>query len=172
MQRFLRRALALTLISLAACGGVTEGDERQCNGSSGDNLLEGSYCEDVEMIFTEARVLKLESGSRSFLRIEYVRPLGTGLEKTLMVVFDANAVMIVPGEKFDFLDAGGSVTRILQSGPVGLTGELEGTNTVQLDTWTGELGSPVQGRVDLSFRNGRRLSGTFKATLQDALPSS
>lgn len=172
MQFILRTALMAAILGLCACGGASEGDELSCNGNGGDNLLEGSYCEDVEMIFTEARVLSLVSGARSFVRIEYVRPLGTGLEKTLMVVFDASAVMIVPGEKFNFLDAGGSVTRILQAGPVGLTGELEGTNTVQLDVWTGELDSPVEGRVDLAFKNGRRLSGEFKATLQDALPSS
>lgn len=170
MQRALRSlALACALVG-TACG--SDGDETRCNGGGGANTLEGSYCEDVEMLFAEARLLKLSSGDRDFLRIEYVRPLGTGLEKTLMVVFDTKAVTITEGEKINFLEAGGSVTRVLLNGPVTLTGELEGTNTVQLDTWTGEIGSPIKGRVDLSFKNGRRLSGTFEGTLQDALPSA
>ncbi len=170
MQRILRTSLLACATLLSACGG--DSSETKCNGGGGANTLEGSYCEDVEMLFTEARLLKLTSGDRAFLRIEYVRPLGTGLEKTLMVVFDTQAVTITPGEKIDFLQAGGSVTRVLLAGPVTLTTELEGTNTVQLDTWTGEIGSPIKGRVDLSFKNGRRLSGTFEGTLLDALPSA
>lgn len=171
MQRILRTSLLACAMTVAwGCGSDT--GENRCNGGGGANTLEGSYCEDVEMLFTEARMLTLTSGDRAFLRIEYVRPLGTGLEKTLMVVFDTQAATITPGEKIDFLQAGGSVTRVLLAGPVTLTTELEGTNTVQLDTWTGEIGSPIKGRVDLSFKNGRRLSGTFEGTLQDALPSA
>jgi len=168
------RALRLLLLSTVACGLAACGDsdgESRCNGGGGANQLEGSYCEDVEMLFTEVRLTQLESGPRSYLRIEYVRPIGTGLEKTLSVVFDTNAVMITEGEKIDLLAAGGSVTRVLTTGAVNLTDDLEGTNTVQLDTWTGALDSRVTGRVDLSFSSGRKLSGTFDGTLADAMPS-
>lgn len=165
-----RLSIILAAALLGACGG-SDGDEKRCNGGGGANQLEGSYCEDVEMLFTDVRVNLLESGPQSFLRIEYVRPLGTGLEKTLMVVFVVSDVMVVEGEKIPLLDFGGSVTRVLNTGSVNLTSELEASSTVQLDTWSGEIGSPVSGRVDLAFQNGRRLSGTFEATLTDAMPA-
>lgn len=169
MKRFMTITALAASATLLACGG--DGDDTRCNGGGGSNQLEGSYCEDVEMVFSEVRLSLLTSGPRAYLRIEYVRPIGTGLEKTLSVVFDTNAVTIEPGTKLDLLTAGGSVTRVLSEGIVTLTPELEGDNTVQLDTWTGEIGSRVSGQVDLAFSNGRRLSGTFDGTLVDAAPA-
>ena len=165
MRAWTRGALALT-VALAACGG--EDGEKTCNGSGGDNRLEGSYCEDVEMRFTEVRVLRQASGGSEFLRIEYVRPLGTGLEKTLTVLFDAGQLTITPGARLAFLTAGGSVRRVLLEGSVNLTSELDDTTAVTFDTYTGEVGTPVAGQVDLSFTNGRKLTAAFSATLQDA----
>jgi hypothetical protein len=164
------KALALAL-ALAACGGEDDG-ERLCNGAGGDNRLEGSYCEDVEMRFSEVRLLSQASGGAQFLRIEYVRPVGTGLEKTLAVLFDPGQLDVQLGQRLPFLTAGGSVRRVLLEGAVTLTPELEDTSAVTLDQYTGVVGDPMAGQVDLSFKNGRKLTAYFSGTLADAAPGT
>ena len=154
---------AALAFALAGCG---DDGETSCNGGGGDNRLEGSYCEQVEMVFTEARLRK----QGTFLLIEYVRPIGTGLEKTLIVTLDTDGLMIVPGERLDFLASGGTARRVLTDATVNLTPELDPTSTIQLDTWTGDVGSPIAGRVDLSFASGRKLSAVFSGTLVESTP--
>ena len=168
LQPVLMPTLFAGLLALVGCGG-SDG-EKQCNGSGGANTLTGSYCEDVEMRFSQVRLLRVDAGATAFLRIEYVRPLGTGLEKTLMVILDTGATSIETGTKIDLLGNGGSVTRLLVEGSINLTPELEAPTTVEFETYSGELGSSLKGQVDLSFSNGRKLTGTFEGILEDALP--
>ena len=160
-------AAALLAVVVAGCGG--EDGEKLCNGSGGANRIEGSYCEDVEMRFTETRLLlQASAGDSKYLFIEYVRPLGTGLEKTLLVGFNTSQLTITEGERISFLPASGTVRRVLTEGSVTLTSELDSTTSVTLDSYSGEVGTDMSGHVDLSFTSGRKLTGYFSGTLAES----
>ncbi len=165
MNNFLK---ILFVTTLSACGGEEEG---VCNGGSyAGGKLEGSYCEDVEMRFTELRTRLQSSGQQQFLAIEYVRPLGTGLEKTLSVVLQISSVTVTPGQPIDLLAAGGSVRRTLSEGVMNLTPEVENTSTLTLDVDQGEVNTAIKGRVNILFKTGRTLSGEFDGNLTATTP--
>ena len=165
--RYLAIAGAL-MVGTVACGG---GDEGECNGSSfGGGLLEGSYCSNTELKWTEVRTKLQVSGNRRFFSVEYVRPAGDSLEKTLVLLFDISRVVPNQNQAIEFLAASGSVRRItnvIQD----LTQELDRERSTLTFSapYSGELGSRVEGEFSLFFSStGRTLRGEFSSSLVDA----
>lgn len=152
--------------ALSGCG--DDGKERACGSGSGDNSLDGSYCEGIEMLFNEVRVRVQEAGRSRFLSVEYVRPMGEGLEKTLAILFDVSQIQVAPGVPIFFLESSGSVRRVLQAGIQTLTQELEPSSNLTLDVYSGEVGSRVEGSFAFRFTNGRTLLGSFSGRLEIA----
>ena len=168
LMQIVLRTLAVALLCAAGCG---DGDEGECNGSDfGGGSLEGSYCSGVELKWTEVRTKLQVSGPRTFFSVEYVRPAGDSLEKTLVLLFEISLVVPNQNERIRFLEASGSVRRIT-SAIQDLTSSLnrERSTLTFTEPYTGELGSRVVGEFALFFDDsGRTLSGTFSGTLVDA----
>ena len=163
------RVCTLALLAFAltvACGD----EDGECNGgAAGGGLLEGSYCSETELKWTEVRTFQQVAGTGTFFTVEYVRPAGDGLEKTLIVQFDVNRVVPNTNEQIRFLQAGGSVRRITNVAQ-DLTSQLDAERSVFTFTapYTGEIGSPVRGEFTLFFTtSGRNLRGEFEGTLVD-----
>jgi hypothetical protein len=166
-----RRAAAAILVLAFGCGGGGgDGDERHCNDGGDGNTLNGSYCEDVDMIFTQAKFLTVSTA----LRIEYVRPIGTGIEKTLQIILDGSRVVLEPNVDIQLLAAGAQIRRILVNAqaPLTLTGEVEASSTIRFSEYTGAIGSRIAGQFAILFKSGRTLSGEFEGTIEDAMPMS
>lgn len=163
-----RLAVALPLVLLAACGGKDEGEERRCNDGGSGSTLRGSYCEDVEMRYTDVKFLIVSDS----LRIEYVRPVGTGSEKTLQIILNGTEVVLEPNVDIKLLDSGAQVRRVIAESPapLTLTGEIESTSTLTFREYTGAIGSKVTGMFALLFKSGRTLSGDFEGVIEDARP--
>ena len=106
--------LAATLLALAmlplGCGESAQ-SEASCNGGGSPSSLEGSYCEGLEMIFTEVQIEILETDERKILTIEYVRPLGDAVEKTLQIIFDTTGVELTPNTALGLVDLDASLGR-------------------------------------------------------------
>jgi hypothetical protein len=158
-------ALAASFLC-AGCGG--DDGERECNDGEEANSLEGSYCEDTEMKYTQVRVLTVADA----LRIEYTRPIGTGAEKTLQIILSGGNVVFAPNTEINLIDAGAEVRRILAEAPapITLTQELEATSTLTLNEYNAAIGSKITGSFAMLFKSGRNLRGKFEATLEDAMP--
>lgn len=168
MKRFVSLAL---LILATACGGGDD-DVGACAGTKlGGNSLDGSYCEGLELLFTDVRIKVQESGDSKFLTIDYLLSSAdtTTPQKTLTILFEASAVMIEENKMIPILDAGGRVRRITRDMTLDLTNDLETTSQVTFSTYTGEVGSKTVGLFGFLFENGRTLDGTFEADLVDAL---
>lgn len=152
---------------LAACGGSDDG-LRHCNDGGSGSTLHGSYCEGIDMAFSEVAILTI-SGA---LRIEYVRPLGTGLEKTLQIIIDGSVINLEPNVEIELLAAGAQVRRVIAEAqaPQTLTGELEPSSSITFSQLTGEIGSPIAGEFAMLFKSGRTLGGEFAGTIEDARP--
>ncbi|MEL7368146.1 MAG: hypothetical protein AAFN74_04475 [Myxococcota bacterium] len=163
------RSIGLVLLmTAAACGGSNEG---QCNGSeAGGGLLEGSYCENVDITWTEVRTILQASGQNQFFRVEYVRPAGDALEKTLTLQFNVSRVVPNTNQRIQFLMASGSVrrvTNVIQD----FTSELDETRSTLTFTspFSEDIGSAVEGEFALFFTaSGRTLRGEFSGPLVDA----
>lgn len=156
---------------LGACGD-SDGEENQCNGGGSGNTLEGSYCEDVDMIFTEVGCLTVV-GSKA-LRIEYVRPIGTGSEKTLQIILSGDNVVLEANKEIKLTDVGAEVRRILAdaAAPIRLTDELEAQSSLTFGTYTSSIGQAMDGKFAMLFKSGRNLRGEFECTLKDATPGA
>ena len=160
---------ALAAASMAACGG---GEAGVCNGSElGGGILEGSYCSDLELRWTEVRT-ELRSG-RTFL-LEYIRPAGTGTEKALSLDFDITAVVPDVDARIQFLGASGQVRQVLslegEASSRTITNDLDPTMSTLTFTapFSSEIGAQVEGEFALFFTaTGRILSGRFNSTLID-----
>lgn len=162
--------LALAL-SGAACGdGGNSGDERECNDGNDSNSLKGSYCENTPMVYRDVKFLVVQ-GSKA-LRVEYVRTIGTGSEKTLQLIVPSDRVMLLPNTDIKLLDAGASVRRLLAEGVQDLTVEIQDSSNINFTDYTGTIGSHIAGKFALLFKNGRTLSGDFDGTIEDANPMS
>lgn len=157
----------LAVVALNGCG--SSGDEQSCGGSGGANELSGSYCEGLEVKFTEVQTL-LQSDT--FLRVEYIRPLGTGQEKTLQILFDTTKVNIELGAPISLVDVGATVRRVLTEGSQNLTTELTPMSNLTLNEYSGTIGTPIKGEFAITLQNGRTLLGKFSSTLEDAMPGS
>ena len=156
---------------LLALGGCGNGDgEHVCGGGGGDNTLDGSYCEGIEMRFRSVRIRLQEAGTSQFLSVEYVRPMGDGLEKTLAILFDVSSIQVELGVPIRFLEASGSVRRVLAEGSQTLTPDLDPVSNLTLDVFSGAVGNPVRGSFALRFENGRTLLGDFSGSLESANP--
>lgn len=173
-QRETRRLLLLVglvaLIGASSCGGDDPGDVRGCNDGGAGNALRGSYCEDVEMLFTEVKALTVSKS----LRIEYVRPIGGGSEKTLQIILDGTVVVLEPNVEINLLESRAQIRRIVAEAqtPLTLTGELQNTSTLSFTEYTGAIGSAVAGKFSLLFKSGRTLAGDFESVIEDARPGS
>lgn len=171
----MRRTITTLLVAAWAGFGLACGSddgEKSCNGSGGDNKLEGSYCSDVDMLFTEVQIRLQASGALRFLFVEYVRQFDEGVEKTLSIGFDTNQVQVQAGQPVDFLPANGSVRRILLEGSQNLTNDLEATSRITFDTYqNGEIGTSIDGQFNFLFTSGRVLAGEFEGTIIDATPT-
>src|SRR5262245_17335989 len=106
----------------AACGG-DDGGEKHCNGGGSGNTLEGSYCEDTEMIFAEVKCLLVANN----LRIEYVRMIGTGSEKTLQIILSGDNVTLEPNREINLKMVAAEVRRVVAEAqePIRLTAQIE-----------------------------------------------
>lgn len=173
MRRILP-ALAFTSMILAfasvaaSCGGGGEGDERECNDGGSIPTLSGSYCEDVQMLYLQAKCLTIAPA----LRIEYVRPIGTGSEKTLQIIVSGDNVVLEPNKEIKLLAAGAEVRRILADAqaPITLTGELEQSSSLIFTEYSGMIGTPAKGSFAMLFKSGRTLRGEFECIVEDARP--
>lgn len=164
----LAHGLGLALgLALASCGGSAEGEERECNDGGSVPTLDGSYCEDVEMLYLESKCLTVDPA----LRIEYVRPLGSGSEKTLQIIVSGANVVLEANKEINLSSAGAEVRRILSAGPLTLTAELENNSTLTFTEYTGTIGSTAHGSFALRFKSGRTLRGEFECTIEDAKPA-
>jgi hypothetical protein len=164
-----RNLLAIVIFALfAGCGGPGEGDERHCNDGGSPNKLEGSYCEDVSMIYTEVRFLTVSTA----LRIEYVRPLGSGSEKTLQIILDGSRVVLEPNVDIQLLATGAQIRRVLAEAQITLTQEIEASSTIRFHEYNGAVGSRVSGQFAILFKSGRTLSGEFEGVIEEARPQS
>jgi hypothetical protein len=165
----MRRASIIFALGLAACGGAKEGEERECNDGGSTNTLNGSYCEDVSMLYKEVKCLTVGQA----LRIEYVRPIGTGSEKTLQIIVSGENVVLEAGTEIKLLDVGAEVRRIIADAqaPITLTGELEASSSLIFSEYTGMIGTPAKGSFAMLFKSGRNLRGEFECTVEDARPA-
>lgn len=162
-------ALGLAFAASLAVG-CGDDDEGQCDGGSfAGATLEGSYCTNIEIRWTELRIKLQTSGNRQFFSVEYVRPVeGGAIEKALVILFDITDVPVQAGQPIRFVDFAGSVRRVT-SMIQNLTGELErDRTTLTFDEYTGTIGSQVRGEFQMLFMNGRALRGTFEGPLADA----
>jgi hypothetical protein len=163
--------LVLGILSLGTgCGGTADDGLRHCNDGGSGNTLRGSYCEGLDVAFSEVKALTVSTA----LRIEYVRPIGTGSEKTLQLILDGSVVILEPNVEIKLLDAGAQVRRILADAqaPQNLTDELEPQSSITFTTYSGEIGSRITGSFAILLKSGRTLSGDFDATIEDARPPS
>lgn len=161
----------LTTLAVAATFGLVGcGDEAgQCNGSAtGGGFLEGSYCAETQLEWTEVRTLQQVAGMSTFFTVEYVRPAGDGLEKTLIVSFDVSQVVPNVNEQILFLQASGTVRRVTDVAQ-DLTAQLDRERcTFTFTDYAGTIGSRAAGEFTLFFTtSGRNLRGEFEGTLVD-----
>ncbi len=170
----LRRRLALSAIlalglAAAACGGA----EGECNGSpTGGGFLEGSYCSEADLSWSEVRIERQPVGQEVFFSVEYIRPAGDSTETTLAISFIISRVIPNPNEDIEFLKAGGSVRRVTASGNPDLTNQLDpdASTLTFTEEYQDIVGTPVEGRFSLRFvDSGRSLLGEFSGTLTDPL---
>ena len=169
-MRVLGGALLALALTASACGEDNgNGELVECNGGGEPNSLEGSYCEGVSMSFSEVRIKKQPAGASFFVIVDWVTPTAeNSLEKTLVVAFSSETVVIEPGVEIPILNHGGSVRRILAEGAMDLTSQLEPAMTrIRFDSWNGEIGSDVTGQVAMLFKSGRTLTGKFGGKLLD-----
>jgi hypothetical protein len=167
MKRF---GLLVLACSVAACSGGDD-DVGACAGTPvGGNSLDGSYCEGLEMLFSDVRLKVQESGDSKFITIDYLLQSAdsTTPQKTLTILFEASAVMIEVDKMIPLLDAGGQVRRITADMILDLTDELEDSSQITFTTYTGDVGTDAKGNFGFLFKNGRTLSGTFEGQLVDA----
>lgn len=167
--------LVATLVAALAlsCGnGKDETDERACNDGGSGTALSGSYCEDIEMAYTEVKVLKVMSTPPA-IRIEYLRTLGASAEKTLQIILNGGTVVIEADRAIDLLAADAHIRRLLPAGNVDLTPDLDpaGNQTLTFSEYTAEIGTNSSGTFTLLFKNGRTLSGEFEGLIEDARPT-
>jgi hypothetical protein len=169
--------LLLTALLSAHCGGA--GSESSCNGgSTGGGSIEGSYCEEVEMIFSEVRTRLVQSKDENnedvprSLEIDYRRPLGTGFETTLKISINLLFFELRDNVSVDLTETGTSVRRILEDGVIDLNGQIGDNSNVTLSKYSGELGSDTVGTFDILFTSGRTLRGDFSSKLVDARSSA
>jgi hypothetical protein len=160
-------------------GGKGNSDTHSCNDGASGNALSGSYCEDTPMLFTEVRFLTLDTA----LRIEYVRPVGSGAscetgvacEKTLQIIIDSTMYMFMKSACVPVLMDGGSVRRILAdtSEPIDLTMDLDPAKpqNVCFDDWNG-TGGHAAGHFGFFLKTGRTLNGLFDGTVVSAVPTT
>ena len=154
--------------TVAGCGGADDG-YRHCNDGDSGNSLKGSYCEDIDMAYSQVRVLTVSNA----LRIEYVRPLGTGSEKTLQIIIDGSSVVLEPNVEIGMVASGAQVRRIVAEAPQNLTAELEARSSITFTDYSDmTIGKHIAGKFAMLFKSGRTLNGEFEATIEDALPSA
>ncbi len=159
------------ILLFAGCGG--DGTEKACGGS-GANSIDGSYCEGLDISFTEVKTL-LVTGSA--VRIEYLRPTGTTQEKALQIIVPLSAIPNQNGTEILIGQvSGAAVQRLLSTGVIPLTDQLdESSSRVRFDSYSGELDTDVKGEFNFLIESGGRqltLRGTFEGTLEDALPGT
>ena len=172
MKLKLRTGLIATTLALAAsAGGCGDGDEGVCNGSSaGGGLLEGSYCTNNELTWSEVRTFLQASGQGDFFSVEYIRPAGDGIEKTLVVLFDISLVVPTTNAEIRFVDLPGTSVRRITDVSQNLTDELDSERSSLTFTspYTGVIGDQVEGTFVLFFTASQRaLRGEFSGTLTD-----
>lgn len=168
--------IGLLSIASLSCG---SGDELLCGGSgaSGDSL-DGSYCEDVEIAFTDAEVRRQNSGSNYFLFIRYVDAAQNPVEprKVLEILIPAAEVEIEPNRPILIRAVPGAIARRFPSADEGsvqaidLTADLRDTSQVTFTEYTGEIDSNAKGEFGFLFENGRTLSGTFEGPIVEIRP--
>lgn len=164
----MRWLAALCLFVVLGCGNSTStGEDRECNDGGSPPTLAGSYCEDISMLYREVKCLTVSDA----LRVEYVRPVGTGSEKTVQIIVSSANVVLEPNHEIKLREVGGEVRRILAEGNLSLTEELENTSSLTFTKYDGMLGNEVVGSFALLFTSGRTLRGDFTCTLQDARPT-
>ena len=169
-MRLISIAVAVAFFA-SACSGD---DKTTCNGADGANSLDGSYCEDIDMAFTEVRIKSQESAGNQFVTIEYLdgelnpqNPV-----KTLQIIFNAGATMIEPDAPLDLNVIMASIRRFPPeaSRPIDLTGDLEDSSNLVFSSFSNTLGDNIKGSFALLFDTGRTLNGDFEGPLVDARP--
>ncbi len=164
-------------ILAASCGG---GDMLQCGGSgSGGDSLDGSYCEDVTISFTEAEVRRQNTtGEDYYVFVRYVDGNANTVEprKVLDILIPSSAVVIEPNTQILISQIPGATVRRFPSAEEGsvqaidLTPELKDTSQVTFTEFTGEIGSSAKGEFGFLFESGRTLMGTFESPIIENTP--
>ncbi len=167
----MRRFCIGLLLALTACSGS---DKSTCNGGDGANALDGSYCEGLDMEFTEVRIKSQSSGGNTFMTVEYLdaelnaeNPI-----KTLQIIFNAGAAQIEPDTPVDLMTVMASVRRFPAEAtrPIDLTQNLDTSSNLIFSSFSTTLGDNVKGAFNLLLDTGRTLNGTFEGPLVDARP--
>jgi hypothetical protein len=172
----MRILLSGMLVLLFGCSG---GDELECGGAgaSGDSL-DGSYCEDIPISFTDAEIRRQDSTDQYYIFIRYVDANANTVEprKVLEILIPSSGVIIEPNKQIFIRMVQGATVRRFPSAEEGtiqaipLTEELKDTSQVTFSEFTGEIDSAASGEFALLFENGRTLSGTYSGTIIQNTP--
>jgi hypothetical protein len=166
----------LVLILASSCG---EGEELQCGGSGeGGDSLDGSYCEDVPITFTEAEVRRQNSGEEYYIFVRYVDAETNPTEprKVLDILIPSSGVIIAPNTQILIRMVQGATVRRFPSAMEGniqaidLTQELAATSQITFTEFTGEIDSNASGEFGFLFESGRTLNGTFSGMIIENRP--
>jgi hypothetical protein len=166
----------MVLMTCVACG---NGDELKCGGSGeGGDSLDGSYCEDVPITFTDAEVRRQNSGEQYFIFVRYLDATANTVEprKVLEILIPSSAVVIEPNRQILIRMVQGATVRRFPSADEGaiqaidLTAELQDTSQLTFTEFTGEIDSSARGEFGFLFDSGRTLSGTFSGAIIENRP--
>lgn len=169
---------SIGLLLFMGCG---SGDELKCGGSgSGGDSLDGSYCEDIPIQFTEATIGRQNSNGSDeyFIFVRYVDATANTVEprKVLEILIPSSGVVIEPDKEIPIKDVVGATVRRFPSAEEGsiqaivLTQELQDTSSITFTEFTGEFDSIAKGEFALLFESGRTLSGTFEGPIDEIKP--
>jgi len=167
---------SLVLISSLSCG---SGEELKCGGSGeGGDSLDGSYCEDVPISFTEAEIRRQNSGDEYYIFVRYVDAESNPMEprKVIDILIPSSGVIIEPNTQILIRMVQGATVRRFPSAVEGniqaidLTQELAASSQITFTEFTGAIDSNAAGEFGFLFESGRTLNGTFSGPIIENRP--